>query len=152
MGGLPRAAHKERRTPVATTDGVVVASSSAKPTATVSGAASTTAPIVITTGSSAPGTNATSKEFAKIGILFVLQESQQLDLAVQAQTAVSAYMDSAIEQGSTMNLAHNVTLGNGYSMDLWFWTVTLANGTVYGNGYNGTATTLSLNKPIAAST
>jgi hypothetical protein len=147
LDGLPRVAHEERSAPAATTDGVVVANLSAKATPTVSGAASTTAPVVISTGSSAPGTNATSKEFAKIGILFVLQESQQIDVAVQAQTAVSDYMTSAIGQGSTMGLAHNVTLGNGYSIDLWFWTVTLANGTVYGNGYNGTATSLSLTTP-----
>lgn len=124
---LPRAAREKRR---------------ASPT--VSGAASTTAPVVISTGSSASGTNATSKEFAKIGILFVLQESQQLEVAVQAQTAVSSYMTSAISEGSSMRMARNLALGNGYAMDLWYWTVTLANGTVYGNGYNGTATTLSL--------
>jgi hypothetical protein len=149
VGELPRAARKERRAPAATTDGVVVASPSSKATPTVSGAASTTAPVIISTGSSAPGTNATSKEFAKIGILFVLQESQQIDVAVQAQTAISEYMTSAIGQGSTMGLAHNVTLGNGYFIDLWFWTVTLTNGTVYGNGYNGTATSLPLTPPVA---
>lgn len=147
--GLRHAAREERRAPAATTNGVAVTSSRAKATPTVSGAASTTVPVVITTGSSAPGTNATSKEFAKVGILFVLQESQQIDIAVQAQTAVSDYMTSAIGQGSTMGLAHNVTLGNGYSIDLWYWTVTLANGTVYGNGYNGTATSLSLTTPAA---
>jgi hypothetical protein len=149
IGKIPRAARKERRAPAATTDGVVVASASSKPTPTTTGAASTTTPVIITTGSSAPGTNATSKEFAKVGILFVLQESQQIDVAVQAQTAVSDYMTSAVGQGSTMGLAHNVTLGSGYFIDLWFWTVTLANGTVYGNGYNGTATTLPLTTPAA---
>lgn len=127
---LPR---EERRAPASTTG--------------VSGATSATTPVVITTGASAPGTNSTSKEFAKIGILFVLQESQSLDLAVQAQSAVSAYMTSATNTGSNMKAARNLTLGNGYFMDLWLWTVTLANGTVYGNGYNGTATTLSLSTP-----
>ncbi|TID16629.1 epidermal growth factor-like type 3 [Venturia nashicola] len=139
---IPRAASKDRRTPATTTGGVMVASSS--DTATPTGPL---APILFTSDASAPGTNATSKEFAKIGILFVLQESQSLDLAVHAQSAVSTYIITATSTGSTMNVARNVTLGNGYFMDLWLWTVTLANGTVYGNGYNGTATTLSLTRP-----
>ncbi|KAE9990438.1 hypothetical protein Vi05172_g9791 [Venturia inaequalis] len=139
---IPHTSPKSRRTPAATTGGLAVAASSATATPT-----STIAPVVITTDASAPGTNATSKEFAKIGILFVLQESQSLDLAVQAQSAVSAYMTTATSTGSTVSVARNVTLGNHYFMDLWYWTIKLANGTVYGNGYNGTATTLALTKP-----
>lgn len=144
---LPRAAREERRTPASTTGGVVVATPGAAASPTVSGATSATSPVVITTGASAPGTNATSKEFAKVAILFVLQESQSLDVAVRAQSAVSNYIASAISTGSSINSARNLTLGNRYFMDLWYWTVTLANGTVYGNGYNGTATTIASTTP-----
>ncbi|QDS73066.1 hypothetical protein FKW77_009777 [Venturia effusa] len=145
---LPLARSKERRAPATTIGGVVVATPTAVASPTIPATTSTTAtPDVVTAGASAPGTNATSKEFAKVGILFVLQESQSLDLAVQAQSAVSAYMTSASSTGSTMNAARNLILGHGFFMDLWFYTVTLMNGTVYGNGYNGTATTLSSTKP-----
>jgi hypothetical protein len=126
-----------------TSGGILVAGSAAKPTQTTTSSPSSTSVIAITTGSSAPGTNTTSREFAKVGILFVLQESGNLDVAVKAQGQLSNYMNTATKQGSTMNLAHNVTLGSGYFIDLWYWTVTLKNGTQYGNGFNGTATGLA---------
>jgi hypothetical protein len=125
-----------------TSNGIQIAT--LQPTPTRASTASTTSAIAIATGSSAPGTNSTSRDFARIGVLFVLQESKQMNVAIGAQEVLSNYMNSAAKQGSSMSLAHNVTLGSGYFIDLWFWTVTLSNGTVYGNGFNGSATTLNL--------
>jgi hypothetical protein len=125
-----------------TSNGIALAGTT--PTPTTSVASSTTSAIAIATGSAAPGTNATSRDFGRIGILFVLQESRSMQVAIGAQEVLSNYMDSAAKQGSSMTLAHNITLGAGYFIDLWYWTVTLANGTVYGNGFNGSATTLIL--------
>jgi hypothetical protein len=125
-----------------TSNGIAIAGTT--PTQTTTPPASATSAVTISTGSSAPGTNATSRDFARIGILFVLQESRQLNVAIGAQEVLSSYMNQAAKQGSSMTLAHNVTLGSGYSIDLWYWTVTLSNGTVYGNGFNGSATALTL--------
>ena len=142
---LPLLKRSDTNPPTAavTSNGIVVAGG-ASPTPTATSAPSSTSAAVIATGSSAPGTNVTSKDFARAGLLFVLQDSRQIDVAVKAQEKLSQYMNSATKQGSTVGLAHNVTLGSGYFIDLWYWTVTLANGTVYGNGFNGTATALIL--------
>jgi hypothetical protein len=90
------------------------------------------------------GTNATSQDFAKVGILFVLQDSQSVDVAVVAQEKLGSYLTSAVKDGSTPTMARNITLGNGYSINLYEWTVTLRNGTIYGNGWNGTVTAAPL--------
>jgi hypothetical protein len=139
---LLKRADTQPSSPTLTSNGIAVAGTT--PTQTTSVSSSTTSAIAIATGSAAPGTNTTSRDFGRIGILFVLQESRSLQVAIGAQEVLSDYMDSAAKQGSSMTLAHNVTLGAGYFIDLWYWTVTLANGTVYGNGFNGSATTLNL--------
>jgi hypothetical protein len=123
-----------------TSNGIVVAGT--KPTQTYAVAATMASTVTIATGSSAPGTNSTAKDFAKVGVLFVFQESKQINVAIKAQEQLSKYMNTATQQGSTMTDAHNVTLGSGYFIDLWYWTFTLANGTVYGQGFNGSATVL----------
>ncbi|KAF2436692.1 hypothetical protein EJ08DRAFT_578554 [Tothia fuscella] len=129
---------EERASPPAVTSNRIVVDGS-KPTQTISSAPVSTSVVTIATGSSAPGTNSTSKDFAKVGVLFVLQESKQINVAIKAQEQLSKYMNLATQQGSTMTDAHNITLGGGYFIDLWYWTVTLSNGTVYGQGFNGTA-------------
>jgi hypothetical protein len=65
-------------------------------------------------------------------------------VAVVAQEKLGSYLTSAVKDGSTPSMARNITLGNGYSINLYEWTVTLRNGTIYGNGWNGTVTTAPL--------
>jgi hypothetical protein len=97
------------------------------------------------TDASGLGTNSTSKQFAKVGILFVLQDSRDLAVAVSAQENLSQFFLTAAKGGMTIQEANNITLGSGYFMDLWYLTVTLRNGTQYGAGvnFNGTVTGFS---------
>jgi hypothetical protein len=118
-------------------------------TATTAAASTTTSAtsVGIETGPPAPGTNSTAKEFAKVGILFVLQDSRELAVAVSAQENLSQYFLSAAKGGSSMQMANNITLGSGYFIDLWYYTVTLRNSTKYGIGvnFNGTASGFNAN-------
>jgi hypothetical protein len=85
--------------------------------------------------------NSTVLQFAKIGILFVLQDSQAIAIASGAQTTLLDFFTAAVKNGTTsLTQVQNVDLGNGYSIDLWDRMITLKNGTIYGNGWNGTAT------------
>jgi hypothetical protein len=84
-------------------------------------------------------TNDTTNDFARVGILFVLQDSDSLAVTQTAQQNVYSFLVSASRKQATVSDARNVTLGNGYILDLWYYTVTLRNGTVYGQGWNGTA-------------
>lgn len=88
-------------------------------------------------------TNSSALQFAKVGILFILQDSEAIMVASEAQNHVVQFLSSAAKNG-TVNLSQtqNLTLGNGYKMNLWDGTVTLKNGTVYGNGWNGTTTSV----------
>ena len=126
-----------RQVVAATTNGIVIA---AAPTAAA--VAPSSQPTVATTaGQPSPVTNASTEAFGKAGVLLVLQDSQSVSLADQAHGKLSDFFNAARAIGSVaVGAAQNVDLGGGYSADLWDWTVTLANGTVYGNGFNGTVT------------
>ncbi len=77
--------------------------------------------------SSSPGSNADSTEdFAKVAILYVLQDSTKPAMAVQAHDKLNTYF------GAETSAGHTVSLGNGYSCDLQAQTVTLADGTLVG--------------------
>jgi hypothetical protein len=135
----------ERDEAAFTSNGIVIAGSATPAPAPAVTASTMTLPGAVSpapTGGSAPGTNATSRDFAKVGILFVLQDSEVIYTAVKAQEKLSTYLTSANKEGSTVAVARNITLGNGYFINLWDLTVTLHNGTVYGNGFNGTATAM----------
>jgi hypothetical protein len=85
--------------------------------------------------------NSTAIEFSKIGILFVLQDSEAIGVAIAAQNKILNFFTTASKNGSTtLSQTQNVSLDNGYSINLWDGTVTLKNGTIYGDGWNGTAT------------
>jgi hypothetical protein len=85
--------------------------------------------------------NSTALQFAKVGILFILQDSQKVTIASGAQTILLNFLTAAFKNGTTsLDQVQNIDLGNGYSMDLWERMLTLKNGTIYGNGWNGTAT------------
>jgi hypothetical protein len=129
-----------------TTNGIVIAGGGPTPTAAVVSStisfvptATGTSPPTVVSPPTGPVTNATSQMFAKIGILFVLQDSGTLNLAVGAQEKLDAYLKATVRQGAaSAATAQNITLGGGYAIDMWDWKVTLRNGTVYGAGFNGT--------------
>ena len=90
-----------------------------------------------------PGTNSTAQDFAKVGILLVLQTSLNLTAAGQAQQNVGSFLQYAVKEGVGVDVAMNVSLGAGTVIDLVDLTVTLKNGTVFGRGGAGTS-------PVAA--
>jgi hypothetical protein len=125
-----------RQEAAATSNGIVIA---AAPTA----AAPSSQPTVVTSTSGQPSlvTNSSTEAFGKAGVLFVLQDSQSVSLADQAHGKLSDFFNAAKSNGSVaVRAAQNLDLGGGYTTDLWDWTFTLTNGTVYGSGFNGTAT------------
>jgi hypothetical protein len=131
---------------------LVVASSTATlattTSSTIAAAAMSSATAAATgTSSSNLGTNSTVMQFAKIGILFVLQDSRDLSVAVSAQENLSQFLQASVKGGSSMQ-ANNITLGSGYLIDLVDYFVTLRNSTQYGIGvnFNGTATGFSNDK------
>ncbi|KAF2675176.1 hypothetical protein BT63DRAFT_30495 [Microthyrium microscopicum] len=144
---------RKRQAGAMTTNGIVVAGTPTPlaglpPTSTVtidpkSSTSSAPQPSATATGSNGPVVNTTAQAFAKVGILFVLQDSRVLNTAVKAQEKLNTYMDAVLRQGADMSTARNVTLGDGYFINMWDFTVTLQNGTIYGDGWNGTSTTLT---------
>jgi hypothetical protein len=124
---------------IQTTDGVVVAPTST--TAAVAAATSVAVDPALQVG--AGPANNTAINFARVSILFVLQDSASLDVTQAAQQNVYTYLLNASKNQSSVGQAMNVTLGSGYFMNIWDWTVTLKNGTVYGAGWNGTATSVA---------
>jgi hypothetical protein len=80
-------------------------------------------------------------QFAQIGILFVLQDSRDVGTAVSAQESLVQFFQAAARSGVPVQ-ANNITLGNGYRINLADYIMTLRNGTRYGTGvnFNGTPT------------
>lgn len=113
-----------RRQNAVTSDGIIYeASATSRPTATTSCASATAS------SSSVPTTlpvssNATALDFARIGVLLVLQESRKLETAVNAQEALQTFLES------NSNNAKNVSLGSGFNINLINFKVGLSNGTV----------------------
>jgi hypothetical protein len=105
------------------------------PSATASSATPTSTSTI-----NAPGTNSTSQDFAKVGILFVMQQSSSISTAVAAQQKLEQFLTSAVKEGVGANAAMNVSMGAGFSIDLVDLTLTVPNGTIYGHGGNGTVT------------
>ncbi|KAF2150494.1 hypothetical protein K461DRAFT_177368 [Myriangium duriaei CBS 260.36] len=95
---------------VATSDGIVYASGSPPPMASSTSTASV---------------SASELDFARVAVLFVLQDSGQLNNAISAQTALEKSLSAASSSG-------NVTLQNGYSADLGAFRIAVKNGTVFG--------------------
>lgn len=147
LAGSQGSKMRARILPREVTDSAIV--SAASPS--VKAASTSTVPITVSTGTPAPGTNTTAIKFAKVGVLFILQESRDLSMAISAQEQLQQYLASASKLGSTMSMAQNITLGEGYSIDLWHWTVTLSNSTIYGQGFNGTATGFNNGKKASPS-
>ncbi|GAB7340128.1 hypothetical protein MBLNU457_6612t1 [Dothideomycetes sp. NU457] len=110
---------------------------------TSSGSTVTSNGIIFQTGGSTNGSspsmpsspfsnNTQTLDFARIAVLFVLQDSRQLNDAVSAQKALQSYFSTGTDSsGKTLN-ASNVPLQNGYSADLVQYTLTAPNGTTVG--------------------
>jgi hypothetical protein len=81
--------------------------------------------------------NSSAIAFAKVAILFVLQDSHNVTIASLAQTKLVSALGSTGQVNSTA--IQNVDLGNGYALNWWLETVMLKNGTIYGKRFNGTA-------------
>lgn len=149
--------HRNANHPTATTsglllDGTATATITSAPVTSILQTAPGSAPTSTSdgngtsSGSSAPGTNGTALSFAKVGILFILQESGSIALASEAQSMIENYLTYAAKEGSDYEAAQNVSLGQGLAkIDLWDFVVTLANGTEFGvgAGFNGTVTSAS---------
>ncbi|OMP88772.1 hypothetical protein BK809_0005493 [Diplodia seriata] len=72
-------------------------------------------------------------QFARIGVLFVLQESNDLSKAVTAQENLQTYFKEFQEGDDAATAATAVSLGNSFAIDLSQWHITLPNGTHVGH-------------------
>ncbi|KIW07748.1 hypothetical protein, variant [Verruconis gallopava] len=117
------------------------ATSSTSAASAIPTAAPTTTQATSTTSAPTMGANSTTIQFAKVGVLFVLQDSRELAVAVSAQETLYQFLQEAAKGASSMPM-NNITLGSGYFIDLTYYSVTLRNSTKYGIGvnFNGTAT------------
>jgi hypothetical protein len=80
------------------------------------------------TATLATDNNSTTLDFARVGVLVVLQESQKMDAAVMAQENLQTFFD-----GSNDDNPSSVNLGSNFSIDLINLSITLSNGTLIGS-------------------
>ncbi|GME36650.1 Epidermal growth factor-like type 3 [Neofusicoccum parvum] len=71
-------------------------------------------------------------QFARVGVLFVFQESEDLSAAVTAQDNLQTYFTEYEEGDDAATAATAVNLGNSFAIDLSQWHITLPNGTQVG--------------------
>ncbi|KAF2502552.1 hypothetical protein BU16DRAFT_545850 [Lophium mytilinum] len=127
------ARHIQARQDRATSNGLIIAASATSPpTSTRTGGGSPAA-----TGTLATVNNATALDFARVGVLLVLQESRQMDTAVAAQENLQTFFEGRSDNSDN---AGSVDLGSSFSIDLVNLTISLSNGTVVGSGAAGNAT------------
>ncbi|OCK83804.1 hypothetical protein K432DRAFT_284295, partial [Lepidopterella palustris CBS 459.81] len=118
----PRLGKFHRRQSAATSNGIVY-EASASPGQTTTATASATSSATPISTILPVSSNATALDFARVGVLFVLQESRELNTAVNAQEALQTFLESG---GSGRNL----TLGGGFAIDLVDLKISLVNGTL----------------------
>ncbi|KAH0264761.1 hypothetical protein KCU91_g11857, partial [Aureobasidium melanogenum] len=115
-----------------TSNGIVFASGS--PSDSPSSSASVS--FDTTTSSSMPSSSAsadsTTLDFARIAVLFVFQQSGQLNNAIAAQENLQNYFTSGTTSTGQQINASSIDLGADISANLHNHSVTLANGTVIG--------------------
>jgi hypothetical protein len=93
----------------------------------------TPSPGTSSTGSSSdPSSNSTVLDFARIAVLFVLQESGQLSNAITAQENLQSYFTSGTTSTGGQINATNIDLGASFKADVKKYSITLSNGTVVG--------------------
>jgi len=111
------------------------------------GSTETSNGIVFQTGSSTDGSSSSSTpspsspsssnntqtlDFARVAVLFVLQDSGQLNDAVSAQKELQSYFSTGADSSGNTLSADNVTLQNGYTANLVQYHLTAPNGTTIG--------------------
>ncbi|KAG9883480.1 hypothetical protein KCV05_g20211, partial [Aureobasidium melanogenum] len=115
-----------------TSNGIVFASGSPSDSLSSSASASfdTTAPS--STPSSSTLSDSTTLDFARIAVLFVFQQSGQLNNAIAAQENLQNYFTSGTTSTGQQINASSIDLGADISANLQNHSVTFANGTVFG--------------------
>ncbi|KAI4724907.1 hypothetical protein E4T49_07372 [Aureobasidium sp. EXF-10728] len=114
-----------------TSNGIVFASGSPSDSSSPSTSSSSDATSSLTSSSSALS-DSTTLDFARIAVLFVFQQSGQLNSAIAAQENLQNYFTSGTTSTGQIIDASNIDLGANMSADLSTHSVTLANGTVIG--------------------
>ncbi|KAH7057132.1 hypothetical protein B0J12DRAFT_653508 [Macrophomina phaseolina] len=104
---------------------VYYSSYTATPTASGTAAASAT--------SSSLSVSSKRLQFARVGVLFVFQQSKDLSSAVTAQENLQTYFTEYEEGNDEATAATAVNLGNSFAIDLSQWHITLPNGTQIGH-------------------
>jgi len=114
------------------------------PSTSSGGSTETSNGIVFQTGSSADGSSSSNSsspassnntqtlDFARVAVLFVLQDSGQINDAVSAQTELQSYFSTGTDSSGSTLSANNVTLQNGYTVNLVQYHLTAPNGTTIG--------------------
>ena len=116
--------------------------SAAAPTTTGLGGLLTAPGNPTATAAPAPVVNDTPGEFAKVAILFVLQESLNFSAAIQAEQQINGALQVANAQ-SGGSMPQNINLGNGFAVNLQSFTIALANGTTFGHANGAPNATVS---------
>jgi hypothetical protein len=91
-----------------------------------------------TSAASVSGTAARVYEFARVAVLFIFEQTQDIDAASTAQNDIDLYLLSK-DVSSDTNMKMSVTKPESFVLSFTNFTITLSNGTVVGGG-NGTAT------------
>lgn len=141
----PTALARRGDSSTATVNGVLVAASqSAAPSTAVDAASDASATVSAASATSTAATMASvsntdssaDKDFARICILFVLQETGSFSDATDAQGVMSKWFgeaDTTTGGNDALENARNISLGSsGWTMDLADLRVTTSNGTTYG--------------------
>lgn len=117
-----------------TSNGIVFESGSPTSTSTASGASSTASTSSLSSYSSLSTTssNTTTLDFARVAVLFVLQNSGQLSDAATAQENLQAFFSSGTTSTGQKINAANMTLSGSYTANLDTHSIVVPNGTTVG--------------------
>lgn len=91
-----------------------------------------------TSAASVSGTAARVYEFARVAVLFIFEQTQDINAASTAQNDIDLYLLSK-DINSDTNMKMSVTKPESFVLSFTNFTITLSDGTVVGGG-NGTAT------------
>lgn len=112
----------------------------AAPTATSTGSATKTTATTASASASSAISAATTQvyDFARVAVLFIFEQTQDIDAATTAQKDIDLYLLSQ-SIGTATNMNMSVSMPETFVLSFTNFTITLSNGTVIGGG-NGTAT------------
>lgn len=114
----------------ATSNGIIFDSTPTTSSSTSS--ASATSSSASSTSTSTSTSNSTTLDFARVAVLFVMQDSSDFEDGVTAQENLQDYFTSGTTSTGATISANNVTLATGYTANLEQYTITLSNGTSVG--------------------